>query len=138
MDKQIQSLNKHAIGMIILCIVQYLFGMYTSLFIEFPENGSSKTLWEFASNQMPVVLHIIFGFLLLLGTLVLVIRSLVLKDKNWTIASILALISIIGAIIGGAIFVPTQQDTYSFLMAVCFIAALIAFFWGLYTSKSKT
>ncbi|MDE2025896.1 MAG: hypothetical protein KGJ07_05360 [Patescibacteria group bacterium] len=129
------SLKPHAFGMIGVLIVEYLLGMFSALFVNFPQGVKEGQLWKFAWQQVPVALHILVGFLLVIGTLALLIRSLVEKDRNWILASAVATIAVFGAIIGGAIFIKTQTNTYSFVMAVSFIIALVAYFWGMYTAK---
>lgn len=130
-----RSLTPHAWGMVGVLVIQYLLGMASALFITFPQKEKEGQLWKFAWQQIPIALHIIVGFLLVVGTLALLIRSAVEKNKQWIITSSIATVSVVGAVIGGAFFIPTQTDWYSFLMAVSFIIALLAYFWGIYVSK---
>ena len=130
------SLNKHAFGMIGVLILQYLLGMVSSLFVEFPENTQPKQLWEYAWQQVPVASHIVVGIVLLLGTLALLIRSFILKDKVWQISAGMSTIATILSIITGSIFITLQSDLYSLIMAIGFIIALLSYGWGLYASKN--
>src|SRR5581483_4658322 len=134
MEKESASshkLNKHARGIMGALIVEYLLGMFSNLFIAFPEGAHEKQLWEFAWRQWPIALHIIIGILLLLGTITLFIRSIILKNRAWIIASAIGGISVLAAVGAGASFIPKQTDLYSFIMAVSFIVALLAYFWGI-------
>lgn len=130
-----RSLHAHAIGMMVLLTLQYLLGEFTSLFIHFPEGQPTEQLWIFLWKQAPIALHSIIGFLLLTGTIALLVRAVMYKDKIWTIASVAAGIAVLGAAIAGITFVPTQSDMFSFIMAIYFLFALFAYFWGLYQSK---
>lgn len=129
------SLKPHAIGMIIVLTIEYLLGMFTNLFVAFPQGEKQGQLWLFAWRQVPLALHIIVGFLLFLGTIVLLVRAILRKDKRWIYASSISTISVFAAIVGGSIFIPTQSAIYSFIMAVTFLIALFSYFWGLYSSR---
>lgn len=130
-----RSLSMHAFGMIGVLALEYLFGMFTTLFVTFPQNEKEKQLWQFAWRQAPVAIHVILGFVLFAGTLALLIRALVKKETQWIISGTIATISVFAAIIAGALFIPHQTDWYSFIMAVSFIIALLAYFWGIYVTK---
>ncbi len=129
------SLSPHAIGMIILLIIQYLLGMATTLFVQFPQGAHDGQLWIFAWHQILIVLHVIVGFLLIFGTIALAIRAGIQKNRIWIISSVISLLSVFGAITAGFIFIPTQANVYSLTMAVLFIVALLSYFWGLYSSR---
>lgn len=134
-EKEKNSLKTQAVVMILLLVVQYLLGMATNLFVQFPESKSSAKLWEFAWSQFPLSAHIILGFLLLAGAIVFVIRSALAKNKTWIIVSVIGLLSIFTAGFAGATFIPTQSGIYSYFMALSFIVALLSYSWGIYSSK---
>lgn len=128
-------LTAHAFGMIGLLIIEYLLGISTNVFVQFPEGKYGKQLWAFAGQQLPITLHIIIGFLLLLGTLALFIRAIITKSTSWIRTGSIALVAVIAAIVTGSLFIPTQSAGYSFIMALSFIIALLAYFWGIYRNK---
>lgn len=132
---KLQSLNTQGIGMILGLFIQYLLGIATNLFVQFPQNGTDKTMWEFAWRQLPLALHIIIGILLFIGAIVLVIRCVKAKNHQWIIVSSVGMVAILFAGVSGAIFIPHQTAMYSFSMAVSFIVALLAYFWGLYKGR---
>ena len=133
MKKDPLKIQSHVIlGMLTL---QYLLGMAVNLFIQFPGNASEKELWQFAVKQFPLTVHMILGGLLVIGGIVLLIRSISKKNKNWIWASSIGLFSMLVASFTGAQFIPTQQDSYSYIMAIAFIAAFVAYGWGLYKAK---
>ncbi len=129
------SLNKQALGMLIGLIVEYLLGMSTNLFVKFPESGNEGVMWQFAKSQLLFNLHMYWGTLLLVGAVVLYIRAFLRKNKTWKIASGLGLASIIFAFIAGSSFVGNQNDMYSLVMAVAFLAAFLSYGWGLYKTR---
>lgn len=119
-------------------LVEYFLGMYANLFIHFPEGADTNQLWEYASHQLPLVLHIIFGLLLLLGSILFIIRSAILKNKTWVISSVMAFLAILVAVYGGESFITTQKEYFSYLMSAGFIAALLSYIWGMYQSKENS
>lgn len=130
-----ETLKQHGTFLLIFLILQYLLGMTTNLFVQFPQDKRDGQLWEFAWRQLPLAAHIILGILLLLGALVLVIKAIRQKNKPWIILSSFGALSILIAGMSGAIFIPTQMAIYSFVMAFTFIVALISYGWGLYISN---
>lgn len=120
---------------IVFLVIQYLLGMFTNLFVIFPDNEKGGELWLFAWHQLPLALQIIIGISLLISSIVLIIRSIRHQNHNWLIASSVGSLAILAAILGGSTFIPTQTDAYSYLMAVSFIIAILAFGWGVYKDK---
>jgi predicted transporter len=116
-------------------ILEYLFGMFVSLFIEFPDTKNEKMLWEFAKGQPSIVIHMVLAALLVIGGIVLLIRSIRRKDRNWIIAASVGLFALLAASVAGSQFIPTQQDPYSYSMAVAFLLALFSYGWGIYKAK---
>ena len=134
-EKKTISLKKHGIGMIIALILQYLLGIASNLFTQFPDTKDAGRLWLYAWSQTSLALHIILGLLLLFGSIILIIRALIKRDFIWIIASVVGFLAIIGSVIAGAIFVTSQSNVYSFAMSVGFIVALLSYFFGVYKSK---
>lgn len=130
-----KTLKPFGILMLLLLTLQYLLGMIANLYIEFPEEKNRGKLWEFAWKQLPLAVHISIGYLLLLGAIVLIILSIRQKNKSWIIASSVGAIAILIAGATGAIFITAQKEIYSYIMAVSFIAAFVAYGWGLYATK---
>ena len=135
MNKNAKPLKSHAIGMIILLVIQYILGMLTNLYVQFPDGGTVGQNWEFMHGQWLVWAHLITGTLIVIGTVSLYIRALKLKDKTWKIAGGIAAGSAVLAWVCGEEFVSRQQDMYSFAMSVFFIIAFVALGSGLYLAK---
>lgn len=118
-------------------IVQYLLGMAANLFVQFPDTTNEVKQWEFAKTQFLVMAHIVLGLLLLIGGVVFFIRAIRRKDKQWLISASIGLLAILVAIVAGSQFVPTQQDAYSYTMAVAFIVAFASYGWGIFQAKKQ-
>ena len=132
---QSRTLSKEATGLVYGLIVQFLLGMISNLFVAFPEEGGENQMWEFARTQLPVVLHILIGFGLLFGSISLLIHANKAKDVAWLLPARVGFAGILVAFLAGARFIPTQGDSYSLLMAIAFIVALVAYGAGLARSK---
>jgi hypothetical protein len=128
-------LRTHGIILIIILTLEYILGMITNLFVIFPENKNVEQMWAFAKLQLPIILHVLVGYSLLIAALVLLIRAIRMKNKRWIIASVISNISILVAIITGVLSVPSQVGTYSFIMAISFIIALLSIGWALYMTN---
>ena len=130
-------LKIHGVIIIILLIIQYILGMFTNMFVKFPDNGTTGQLWEFSWKQIPLALHILVGLSLLISAVALVARAIRSKNNKWITVSIIGTLAIVVAGASGATFIPTQKDLYSFVMAMAFIIAFISFSWGFFSSKTK-
>jgi len=116
-------------------ILEYLFGMFASLFIEFPDTKNEKILWRFATGQPSIVIHMVLAAMLIIAGIVLLVRSIIKKDKTWIIAASIGLFALLSASVAGSQFIPTQQDPYSYSMAIAFLLALLSYGWGIYKAK---
>jgi hypothetical protein len=140
MATQVQTtqrlLRSQGLSMILALAVQYILGMVTNLFVQFPDTIVEGQLWEFAWTQVSEAAHIILGLGLFIGGLMLLIRSVSYKNRTWTVAASIGLAGILTAIYSGVRFIPTQNDPYSLVMSIAFIVALLAYGWGVYVSKN--
>lgn len=118
-------------------VLQFLFGMFANLFVQFPNTRNEGVLWKFAGQQVSVAAHMFIALLLLIGGIVLLIRVIRKKDKQWIIAASVGLFALIIATFAGVQFIPTQQNVYSYIMAIAFLIAFVSYGWGLYLYKEK-
>jgi len=133
-----RTLRIQAVVLIVALILQYAVGMYVNLFVPFPEGQTEDQLWEFAWSQPALALHIIFAFLILFGAIMLCIRAARAREKKWIVASGVGLLAIFAAGGSGASFIPSQNDLYSYSMALAFLIALLAYGLGLFTTRQHT
>lgn len=124
-------LRGQAIGLLFGLCIQFLLGMAINVFVSYPTSGDAGVMWEFTKRQPLVMVHIIWGTLLVIGATVFVVRSVRGSDALWKRVSVLGLVFALVAWVSGERFVSTQQDVYSFTMAVAFIAAILAYVWGI-------
>lgn len=131
------SLQRPAFVMIGILVVEYLLGVVTTLLVEFPEGENEQQLWMFASQQLPLLLHIIFGTLLLVGTIIFLVKAIQQKNRQWIVASSIGSLAIVGGAGAGSAFIPKQTEMYASVMSICLFVALLSYFWGLYVTKES-
>ena len=74
------GLKTHGIFMIAFLVIQYVLGMVTTMYVQFPDTTQPDKLWAAARSQFPSAAHIVLGTLLLVAAVVFVIRAA--KQKN--------------------------------------------------------
>ena len=127
----IRILRRQILIILVLLIIQYALGMYANLYVQFPDSISGGPAWEFAWTQLPVALHIVNAFLLyIIGITFLVTARR--HDKTLVKYAVWGLIGITLAAVSGALFIPLQNDIFSYGMSLFFIIAFIAYIGGLY------
>ena len=131
------KLTRQAFGLTIGLCLQFLLGVWVSLYIAFPENVSTDELWKFANKQPVLVLHILIGTLLLLGAVALMIQAFRSKQRRWKLGSGIGFTSILLAWLCGERFVATQNDAFSFAMAVFFLTAALAYGQTIYKTSTQ-
>ena len=129
------GLRTQAIYMLSFLAVQFVLGMITNMYVQFPDTNRPDQLWATARSQAPTFAHIILGILLLVAAIIFVVRVARQHNRVWAISSWVGLISIIVAIYGGVTFTSTQIDSYSMVMALGFIASVLAYGWGLFAAR---
>lgn len=144
------SSSNQKISAVILTILtlQFLLGTYTNLYISIPSNSHSGTSFGMGTmmgsmgNYGPIFMfHMMLGPILVIVSLIAFMLALVSKNKNEVIFSSIGLLSIIIAGFAGLVFfMGGGHNSYSFLMALGFIAAFSAYFanlvWGERTINS--
>ena len=123
--------------MLLLLAAQYIHGMTANLYVSFPDGYSGGQAWEFAWHQIPVILHILLGIGIIIQSIVLMVRAARSGNRALRNASIIGFIAILVAGGSGASFVPSQNDTFSYLMSLGFIVAFMAYGWSLSLLKSE-
>ena len=130
MDKT-RGLRLHAKGLLAILILQYALGMYTNLFVEFPQTPDIHARWVYAMSVPPVAAHVALGTLLLFGAVALLIRTAKLQTQAWKIPGYLGLLGVLIAWLSGERFVSTQTNIFSYLMSLGFLLAVFGYGWGL-------
>lgn len=125
------SNKRQALGLLIGLAIQYLLGIAANLYVKFPDTGSKETMFRFAWQHFNTAAHIIVGLGLLLGSISFIVQVMRAKASALVAPAWVGFLAIVAAAYSGAQFVATQNDAYSFVMAVGFIVAAGAYVWAL-------
>ena len=138
--KLFKAFKGHLLAILVLLVVEFVLGMYTALFVEFPDSLANGNAWAWSMSQSPVVLlHIIVGTLLFLAALVVLVLSFLLRSKAANVTGILGFVTIVVAYLSGSTFLADiSQDSYSFTMSLGFIAAAVVYGVGYYLLRPST
>jgi hypothetical protein len=122
---------------LIALVLEFILGMYTALFIEFPDSLTNGNAWEWAMAQSPIIsTHVLLGTLLVIGSLLSLGFGIALKSKSAIASSVAGLLLMLLTYLSGSAFLAdVQLDSYSFLMALGFIGTLAAYGTGYYLTR---
>jgi len=137
--RKVRVIRIISIGIIVLLISQYLLGMWTNLFVVFPSEVPSVNPLDSVFTNGPYLLlsHIVNGIGLGVMSICAVIISLISRNKRLVVLSISGFASILLAGESGIEFVLGwyNDNLYSFLMSLGFIASFAIFFAMLWFSS---
>ena len=129
-----RSLTLATLGSIVL---EFVLGMYTALFVEFPDTLINGNAWPWSMKESPIIIaHVMLGTLLLLLAVATVIFGVTSRSKPAIVWSVTGFALILLAYMSGSIFLANvAEDNYSFLMALGFMGALAAFGAAYYLTR---
>jgi hypothetical protein len=135
--KLINVFHRSLLDTIGLLAVEFVLGMYTAFFVAFPDSLVDGNAWAWTFGQSPiVVIHIIIGTLLLIGSLVVLVLSFFTHEKAAIITAILGVVMTLAAYMGGSTFLANvNNDVPSFIMALGFLGAMIVYGAGYYLTR---
>ncbi len=122
--------------MLVLLLIQFVVGMYLNFYVELPDkhpgiHGSyaPSIPWTLAGHAgIALAVHVIIWILLTLGSVALLVRSILCRHKPLIIGTALGLLFILMAGSGGLTFLNRGgADKESFMMALGFILALTSY-----------
>jgi heme A synthase len=117
---------------LVLLTVQFLLGMWTNLFVSFPDvlAGTNPFAQIFTNGLYVLAAHLILGFALFGVAIATFVLSFQAKIKVLVRSSVTGLAMITIAGVSGLIFVLSefQSDPFSYLMAVFFLFAFGSYY----------
>ena len=122
--------------MLALLLIQFIVGMYLNFYVELPKahpgtSGSyaPSIAWALAGHAgLALAIHVTVWILLTLGSIALLLRSILCRQKPLIIGTALGLLFILMAGSGGLTFLNRGEvDRESFIMALGFILALTSY-----------
>ena len=136
-QRQFRAFRLHALLTLIALVLEFILGMYTALFVEFPESLVNGNAWGWSMTRSPVILtHMILGTLMLLMSLSAFSFSIRTKNRTAVITAVIGLIMVGIAFLSGSAFLSNiKQDGYSFSMSLGFIGAMVSYGAAYYLTR---
>ncbi|HSX16706.1 MAG TPA: hypothetical protein VLH86_01235 [Patescibacteria group bacterium] len=141
------SMIRHNVaGLLVLLVVQFIVGMYLNFYTELPDShpGTSGSFapsipWVLANHAgLALVIHVIVWILLTVGGIAVLVRAILSRRKAYIVGSSVGFLFILMAGSGGLSFLNRGgADKDSFMMAIGFIVALVAYGVTFYKTSSK-
>jgi hypothetical protein len=137
--KFLKIFHSHALFSLIALVLEFILGMYTAFYIEFPETLVDGNAWSWTMKSSPVILtHIIVGTLLVLMVLSTLGFAFASKNKNAILLAILGLVFVLAAYLGGSAFLSNvNNDLNSFIMAMGYLGAVVVYSITYYQTNPK-
>ena len=135
--KLMRAFRGHILVILVMLVIEFVLGMYTALFVAFPDSLAGGNAWAWSMSQSTaVLLHVIVGTLLALAALVVLVLGFLLRSRAAVLTGVLGFAAMAVAYLSGATFLSdVNQDLCSFSMALGFIAAAVVYGVGYYSMR---
>jgi len=136
-SKFLRIFRLHTLITLVTLVFEFILGMYTALFVEFPDTLVDGNGWGWAMKTSPIIIaHVILGSLLVLLTLSTLGFGFASRSKNAIIASAIGLLMTgVAYLSGGAFLANVTADNYSFAMALGFLGCMLAYGAAFYFTR---
>ena len=140
---QLEIVRRTSLGMTAALLVQYALGMVVNLYVTVPARDQGGGVLvaigrAFANGPVSLAIHAGLGLLILLGTISLVVRSVLSRRRPLIWLSAVALLAVLGAAFNGAAFVNSGNDGASLGMALLTGVALFCLAVALYLTGAPS
>jgi hypothetical protein len=124
-------------------VVQYALGIWVNLYVTVPARDQGSGFLtaigrSLANGPVALGIHAGLGLLLVLGSISLVVRSVLSRNGALIAASAVFFLALLGAASSGASFVDTGRDSASASMAMLTGVALICSLISLYVTGNRS
>jgi hypothetical protein len=131
--------RRTTLGMGIGVVVQYALGIWVNLYVTVPARDQGGGFLAaigraLANGPVALGLHAGLGLLLVVGSISLVVRSVLSRNRALIVLSAVFLLALLGAASSGASFVNSGNDSASASMAMLTGVALICSLISLYVA----
>jgi uncharacterized BrkB/YihY/UPF0761 family membrane protein len=118
--------RKLAVPLIHTLLLQVLVGIANTIYLKVPASGNA---WKDSTPSWLLGLHMLVATLVVVLALLMAYAAIKSSNKTWTTASIIGIVSVLAAFLGGTLFLSGngQQDAYSMLMAVGAVVAIAGY-----------
>ena len=137
----LEIVRRTNLGMGIGVIVQYALGMWVNLYVTVPARDQGGGFFaaigrSLANGPVSLGIHAGLGLLLVLGSISLVVRSVLSRNRALIVLSAVFFLALLGAASSGASFVDAGKDSASASMAMLTAVALICSLVSLFVAGS--
>ena len=121
--------RRSSFGVAVGLLIQYAVGLWVSLYVTVPARDQGGGVLAaigraLADGPAALAIHAGLGLLLLLGSIVLVVRAAVARDRFFIVTTAVSLLAVLGAAGSGAAFVNNGQDSASLTMGLLTAVAM--------------
>jgi len=136
-EKFLKIFRSHVLFTLIALVLEFVLGMYTALFVEFPNSLVNGEAWGWSMQSSPVIIiHSLLGTLLVLMVLSTFGFAIASRSRTAIISAGLGLVLVCMAYLGGAVFLSdVNQNSTSFIMALGFMGSLIVYGVAYYVTR---
>ncbi|HEY5272144.1 MAG TPA: hypothetical protein VIJ34_02805 [Acidimicrobiales bacterium] len=106
--------------------------------ITIPKGRSRSKNWSFVLTHPTILLHIIFGSLVLLGAIALLVRSVRSRVRPWIVISAIGLAFVIFAFATGEQYVSTLSNADLSDMGIGWFAGIATYGVGWFLNRKAT
>lgn len=140
---QSKLLRKQSIALLSMLALQFILGMILNLFVTIPNkhpgqfgnyfvrSGHSFAWAITLGGGVALFLHVLVAIGLLAGSIAFVVRAAKAHNKRWIWISSIGLVGILAAFSNGLSFLDFNHNVNSFIMAMGYIVATIAYSTGI-------
>jgi len=132
---------------LLLLAAQFLIGMLVNLYVttipphpgvsapEYFSGVAQAVAWALVHAPLFLLVHVIVGLLLFLGSLVVLGLAIASRRRAWIVTSIIGLLGIMAAGFNGASFMNYGEPFSSLFMSMGFLLAVIPYAIGVYVTR---
>jgi len=125
-----EAARRSSFGVAIGLLVQYAVGLWVSLYVTVPARDQGGGVLAaigraLANGPAALALHAGLGLLLLLGSIALMVRAVVARERFFIVTTAVSLLAVLAAAGNGAAFVNNGQDGASLAMGLLTAVALL-------------
>jgi hypothetical protein len=125
-----EAARRSSFGVAVGLLIQYAVGLWVSVYVTVPARDQGGGVLAavgraLANGPAALAVHAALGLLLLLGSIALVVRAVVARDRFFIVTTAVSLLAVLGAAGSGAAFVNNGQDGASLTMGLLTGVALL-------------
>jgi hypothetical protein len=130
------DLRRASFGAVGTLVVQYGLGIGVNLYVTLPKGDHGHGVGTAISNGPAVLsIHAVVGLLLGLAAIGVLVRAAIARDRLVSVISLVGLLAVAGAALGGSRFVSHGTPGASMTMAILTAVALLAYAANLFILK---